>query len=112
MSLSVYIIDMSIQDEEKSVLYNYNITHNLNKMAEEAGLYKALWCPDELHIVKALELIEYLSIGLKELKSDPEYYKQFNPTNKWGSYDNLVTFTEKYLKACEHYPEHYIDIYK
>ena len=38
MSLSVYL------SEE---VYNSNITHNLNKMAAEAGIYRLLWYPEE-----------------------------------------------------------------
>lgn len=30
--------------------YHANITHNLGKMAEAAGIYHALWRPDEIGI--------------------------------------------------------------
>ena len=33
--------------------YSANITHNLGKMAEEAGIYKHLWRPEEIGITKA-----------------------------------------------------------
>jgi hypothetical protein len=47
---------------------------------------------------------------LKELKERPEYYKEFNPANGWGSYEGLVKFTENYLKACREYPETEIEL--
>ena len=49
-------------------LYSANITHNLNTMAREAGLYECLWRPGE---ISAVDLIEPLTKGLALLKSDP-----------------------------------------
>lgn len=90
-------------DDDKEV-YWANITHNLNKMAGDAGIYEHLWRPDEIGITKAAELIEPLRAGLALLKSDPSRFKKFNPENGWGTYDGLVAFVEKYLAACEEYP--------
>lgn len=91
------------RDDE--TVYSANITHNLNTMAKEAGIYKHLWRPDEIDIKKARQLIEPLSIGLGLLKNTPEYFKQFNPENGWGTYEGLVSFVREYLKACEEYPD-------
>ena len=33
---------------KREIMYNANITHNLGKMAEEAGIYEALWRPYQL----------------------------------------------------------------
>lgn len=81
--------------------YSANITHNLNKMADEAGIYKHLWRPEEIGITKARELIEPLRVGLALLKSEPARFRQFNPSNGWGCYEGLVSFVENYLAACE-----------
>lgn len=86
-------------------LYWSNITHNLNKMADEAGIYKALWRPDEVGITKASQLIEILETGLLDLKSRPAHFKQFNAKNGWGLYEHLVKFVEEYLYACKENPE-------
>jgi hypothetical protein len=91
----------TVEDEE---LYSRNITHNLNKMAEEAGIYTHLWRPEEIGITKAKELIDPLKEGLHKLRSDPERYKKFNPENGWGNYEGLVSFVDDYLKACYEYP--------
>lgn len=93
------------QQEETNTVYHANITHNLNNMADEAGIYEHLWQPDEIEITKAKELIEPLRQGLHNLKSEPERYKKFNPENGWGSYEGLVKFVENYLNACYEYPE-------
>ncbi len=34
-------------------VYISNVTHNLNKMAGEAGIYEALWRPEEIGITHA-----------------------------------------------------------
>lgn len=35
-------------DDESDEVYSANITHNLNRMAEAAGIYLALWRPSEM----------------------------------------------------------------
>jgi hypothetical protein len=92
-------------NEETYKVYSANITHNLGQMANEAGIYKHLWRPEEIGITKASELIESLTIGLNKLKFDKEKYKVFNPDNGWGSYEGLVSFVENYLNACKKYPD-------
>jgi hypothetical protein len=93
-----------VQEGESSVVYWGNITHNLNKMAEEAGIYHYLWRPDIMMISTAGELIEPLHIGLTLLQGQPDRFKAFNPENGWGDYDGLVRFVSDYLSACEKYP--------
>ena len=94
----------AVETDDDETVYSANITHNLNKMADDAGVYKHLWRPDEIGITKAAELIEPLRAGLELLKNDPSRFKKFNPENGWGTYEGLVAFVEKYLAACEEYP--------
>ena len=96
---------VKIQDDFSNEIYSANITHNLNTMADAAGIYKHLWRPEELNITKAHQLIEPLRAGLTLLKSTSDYFKQFNPSNGWGDYDGLVQFVENYLQACIENPE-------
>jgi hypothetical protein len=93
-------LDVMLTAMRPTEVYWRNITHNLNKMAEEAGIYEVLWRPEELGITKAAELIDPLTVGLEKLKADPERFKQFNAPNGWGDYDSLVDFVETYLEAC------------
>lgn len=95
--------------------YDANITHNLGTMASkveigEHTLYRYLWRPEEINITTAEQLIEPLKLGLEELKNNPEKYKEFNPENGWGSYDNLVGWLDSYLKACIEYPDSKIEV--
>jgi len=52
MSLDVYL-----EVTKPTTIFEANITHNLNRMAQAAGIYEALWCPDEIGITKAAQLI-------------------------------------------------------
>lgn len=95
---------IAIGDDDEDEAYTANITHNLNRMANEAGIYEYLWKPDELGITLAAQLIEPLKAGLILLESDPVRFKEFNPSNGWGEYEDLVSFVRGYLRACEMYP--------
>lgn len=84
--------------------FSANITHNLNKMAQECGLYECLWRPDENNYVYGKDIIDVLEYGLNKLKSNPKHFKQFNSPNGWGVYKDFVSFVEKVLNACLKYP--------
>ena len=110
-------------------VYSANITHNLGKMADAAGLYEALWrpyqlkegynIPEEDHIaewqfeetntVQAYEIIPIIEKGLKDMKDRPKHYEKFNSPNGWGMYHNFVPWIEKYLKALKEYPESFVE---
>lgn len=105
MSLDVYLLAL-----RPTLVWERNMTHNLNKMAEAAGVYQHLWRPDEIGITKAAELIEPLSAGLAKLRADPDHYRAFNPENGWGSYAGLVEFVAQYLGACKADPDAEISV--
>lgn len=87
------------------IVYEANITHNLNTMAEAAGIYEYLWRPEEVGVTKARQLIEPLTAGLLRLTNDPEKFLAFSPSNGWGTYEGLCVFVSEYLDACEEYPD-------
>lgn len=105
MSLDVYLTAV-----RKTEVYESNITHNLNTMAEEAGFYKHLWRPEEIGITHANQLIDPLTIMLIVLESDPDRFKLLNPSNGWGNYENLVQFVKNYLEACIANPDAEIEV--
>jgi hypothetical protein len=109
MSLDFYLtikVDTGAPELHTVELYSGNITHNLNTMAESAGIYKCLWRPNELwDNPTADKLIPHLEAGLLKLKSNPEYFKQFNASNGWGTYDDFVHFVEEVLNACKEHPK-------
>lgn len=109
MSLTIYLHDPTSTYKGGS-LWDGNITSNLSRMANEVGVYECLWNPDKDRPAKGL--IPTLEEGLKKLKGDPIYYKQFNPSNGWGTYEGLIEFLTDYLQACHSFGLARIEVYK
>ena len=95
---------------DRDTLFESHITHNLNTMADKAGIYKHLWRPKELGITNAHQLIKPLEDGLRLLKSKRVFFMKFNPENGFGSYDGLVRFVRNYLDACKEYPDSTVEV--
>lgn len=100
MSLDVYLTDA---DDNEA--YSANITHNLNKMASEAGIYECLWRPDEHGITHARQIIEPLTAGLALMATEKARFEAFNPPNLWGTWENFVLWCARYLQACRDNPD-------
>jgi hypothetical protein len=98
-------LDVSISAHTYTTVYTDNITHNLGKMAQEAGVYYPLWRPEEIGLTKAGELVPFLRAGLHILKAKPEEFRVFDAPNGWGRHEHLVAFLEAYLSACESHPD-------
>lgn len=107
MSLDVYLCGPKCEHcgRGPDTLYSANITHNLNSMAEAAGIYGACWRPETIGITKASQLIEPLRAGLAWLRANPVDARKHDAKNGWGVYEHFVPWVEKYLAACERYPD-------
>lgn len=103
-------LDVSLIDRMPVEVYDANITHNLAEMADKAGVYHALWRPEEKGWKRAKDIIAALEDGLQRLKDNREYYEQFNSPNGWGTYEHFVPFVEAYLEACKKYPKAKIEV--
>lgn len=110
MSLDIDLIDPTATYDTEP-LYECNITHNLCKMAYEAGIYEALWHPEKINAKYAKDIIKIVEKGLNDLKSRPKYFQQFNSSNGWGMYENFVLFVENLLEALKEYPDSKIQSY-
>ena len=109
MSLDVYLLDPTATYNTQP-LYWGNITHNLNVMAEHAGLYEPLWRPEDIGGKFAKDIIQYVEKGLADLKARPEHYKQYDSPNGWGTYEQFVMFIEEYLEALKNFPKAKLEI--
>lgn len=105
MSLDVYLIDA-----DGSEVYSANITHNLNAMAAEAGIYNCLWRPDENGITNARQIIEPLAAGLTLLATEKGRFEQFNASSGWGLWRHFVPWCAAYLQACRDNPEALVEV--
>lgn len=98
MSLDVYLT------KDGQEVYWGNITHNLREMAARAGIYTALWHPEE-GVKTAKDLIEPLTDGLALLRANEAFFRRFDAPNGWGVYEHFVPFVAKYLDACVNNPD-------
>ena len=99
-------LDFKLVDE----VFDTNITHNLNIMATEAGIYECLWRPDEGGYYYACDIIEPLMLGLEKLQNNREHFETFNSPNGWGTYEHFVPFVENILKNCRKFPDAKIEV--
>jgi hypothetical protein len=57
-------------------------------------------------------IVDYLDEGWNILMSDPEFFKQFDPENGWGSYEGLCNFVYDYRNACRDNMEAELEVSK
>ena len=100
MSLDVYL-----ENEAGEELYSRNITHNVVKMAKEAGIYECLWRPDEHGITHARQIVAPLAAGVTLLATQKRRFEEFNAPNGWGLWEHFLPFCADYLQACRDNPD-------
>lgn len=97
-------------NEDYIEVFDINITHNLGEMALKAGIYYALWKPEEIHKYQAKDILPILKNGYELLTKYPDFYKKYNSPNGFGVYEDFLKFVNEVIKACENDPDAYIDI--
>jgi hypothetical protein len=98
MSLDITLI------ENCEVVLDINITHNLNKMAQEAGIYHLVWRPEEIGITHASQIEVPLTEGILKMIKNPTHFRTFDSPNGWGKYDHFLPFLAEYLESCIKHP--------
>lgn len=139
MSLDIYLereryftYDKITFERDDEQVYWGNITHNLAKMANEAGLYDALWRPfklldnykleyeeivkdyeydfEENNIVRAKDISTQVQIGLNNLINNKKSLTKFNPDNGFGDYQGLIKLVKEYLVELLSHPDAIITV--
>ena len=120
MSLDVYLYGGDITERcecprcgnkhthtERECVYYADITHNLGPMAIEAGIYMAVWRPEECEVTHARQLIEPLRDAIRLMAAEPERFKKHNG---WGMYENFLPWLSLYLVACSENPDAAVEV--
>ena len=102
-------LDFSLLEGKPREVFSANITHNLTSMAEEAGLYDALWHPENIGAVYARDIIQALEDGHDLLLFDEDRFTKYDAPNGWGTYEHFVPFVKECLDACRAFPEAIIE---
>lgn len=109
MSLDFYLVDKGQRTGVNFRLANHNITHNLNTMFTKAGVYNELWRPNEG--TRAKDILPKLKIAYQDMLNRPDYYRQFDSPNGWGTYDvGGLEFIRDVIESCEQYPEALVEV--
>lgn len=103
-------LDVSLSAVRETTVFDANITHNLAKMAKEAGIYKLVWRPEEVGVKQAGELIGPLTNAISLMKAEPARFKKHDAENGWGTYDDFLPWLEEYLEACKQNPDATIEV--
>lgn len=83
-----------------------NHTSNTAAMIKEVcGSY-----PSEWNGKRCSELLPALTAAVKELQFNAERYRQFEPSNKWGSVESTLKFLDRIRVCCEAFPTAIIDV--
>ena len=64
-------------------VYSGNITHNLHKMAEEAGVCNCLWRPHKVGIGRAEQLVKPLRQGLEQAPGQHDLLEPQRGQGRW-----------------------------
>ena len=102
-------LDVMLKDDGGE-LYSRNITHNVGRMAQAAGIYMCLWRPEEIGITHAKQMIEPLAKGVALLATEKDLFKTFDSPNGWGMWEHFLPFCMDYLQACRDYPYAQVEV--
>ena len=108
--------DIKESTYESDTLFHLNLTHNRTEMAIKCkiigqctpktqdifvNLYDLLWHPeDNLGIsIPNMDYLEDVMECYRKLLEKKDFFKQFNPSNGWGTYEQLLRRTKEYINA-------------
>ena len=98
-------LDIWLTKTMPTAVFDANITHNLGRMAEEAGIYDHLWHPARVGVTKAEQLIDPLQKALTAMYADPARFKAFDAGNGWGTYEQFLPWLQRLQTACMEHPD-------
>lgn len=108
--------DIKENTYESDTYFHLNLTHNLTEMAIKCkiigqctpktqdifvNLYDLLWHPeDNLGIsIPNMDYLEDVMECYRKLLEKKDFFKKFNPSNGWGTYEQLLRRTKEYINA-------------
>lgn len=104
MSLDISLVIKT--RNSKIRVYEDNITSNLVRMADAAGLYNAIWqTSDNNGVTTAEQLTPMLRRAIDDMMENPEHYEVYDNKNGWGTYKDFLPWLKKLLSACKEFPE-------
>jgi hypothetical protein len=103
MGLAIYL------SNSNGTHFGQSITHNLRTMAISAGVYECLW---NGHGMTAGQVESILWDGIVDMLKRKDFYKQLEPSNKWGTYEDFLSFIKELHLECAINPDSIIIVSK
>ena len=107
MSLDIWLTE-TITIEDATVV-SKNITHNLNEMWQQLGIYDALYNSEGK---KAKDVLPVMREGLRLMIENPVHFKRFSAPNGWGTYEQALPWLVELVAEFEEHPNGVIGISK
>lgn len=105
-------LDFHLSVVQPCDVYDANITHNLSRMAREAGVYDCLWEPTESGFTTASQIIAPLEKGIAAMEAEPERFRPLDARNGWGTYEQFLPWLRNVLAACREHPDATIRVHR
>jgi hypothetical protein len=105
-------LDVWLRAKRPTTVHKFNITHNLNDMAQACGLYEVMWRPKEIGVTTAEQAIPFLRSGIKCLTERRDELRALEPDNGWGTWESLFDAATGYLAACQENPDAEIEVWR
>lgn len=86
--------------------YDINHTYNGCECCKEIIGFT----PNDFTGKKASDVLLLATKIRNELKTNPKYYEQYMPLNKWGTIKTWVKFMDEIIKACKEYPNEIVEV--
>lgn len=111
MSLDIWLNVAACSNCERGneTVFDANITHNLVRMWQLAGVYDALYMSEGK---RARDVLNALEGGLAYMRANPGECRQQDAPNGWGTYKDALPWLERLTEACRRYPDASIRISK
>lgn len=84
------------------IVFDRNVTHNLVRMWDKAGVYEALYLSDGKRCGDYLPVLEK---GLDNIQRRFSEYEELNPPNGWGSAQGALEFLTGVVIAVRENPD-------
>lgn len=88
--------------------YDGNITHNVQRMMNEAFLNKGYWV-DQLTGKTGAEVLPLLTAALHRMAENPRYFEMYDSPNGWGTWRDCLPFLAKLREGCYLNPDAIIE---
>ena len=99
MSYSVHVGPQ----EQLPPSFEGDVTYNVSAMLKRAGIH-----PNVLHNLPVVHVRPVIWNAYMVMRENPEYFRQFDAPNGWGTYETTFAFVERLTAYLDGAPHDYV----